>query len=266
MWQPGYREETVKRVRCKTEELTVPGLTSQCSVYVVYWFLKLLHTLQSYINVLIFSKWQKEEQNSSCITHQSTYFMNYYPSLYAFMSVILLHNILRLKTIKVWAVTKIRNSGARLHFLHSFMSPSKNVTKHCQQSSRYQPPSGWVSSSFLGVHDIYSYRTLKGHSWAVWNNLWSSTARSLFIHPEQIYQIFLQPTTGRGGKKKKQLWRWCSVLWKAAMNSLHKPSLEEEDFGRPWNSFYMHQQLSALLMNAHHVSHYQIPVDLLPGN
>lgn len=125
-----------------------------------------------------------------------------FASLYAFMSVILLHNILRVKTIKVWAVTKIRNSGARLHFLHSFMTPSKNVTKHCQQSSRYQPPSGWVSSSFLGVHDIYSYRTLKGHSWAVWNNLWSSTARSLFIHPEQIYQIFLQPTTGRGGKKK----------------------------------------------------------------
>lgn len=50
------------------------------------------------------------------------------------------------------------------------------------------------------------------------------------------------------------------------MNSLHKPFPEEKDVGRPRDSFYMHQQLSALLMNTHHVSHYQIPVDLLPAN
>lgn len=61
----------------------------------------------------------------------------------------------------------------------------------------------WVSSSFLGVHDIYSYGTLKGHGWAVWNNLWSSAAWSLFIHPEQIYRISLRPTAGRGKKNKK---------------------------------------------------------------
>lgn len=106
--------------------------------------------------------------------------------------------------MKVWAVTKAGNSGARLHFLHSFMTPSKNVAKPGQQSSRYQPPSGCVNSSFLGGHDIYSYRNLKGHGWAVWNNLRSSAARSLFIHPEQIYQISLQPMAGRGEKKKKK--------------------------------------------------------------
>lgn len=87
---------------------------------------------------------------------------------------------------------------------------------------------------------------------------------SLFIQNKFIRSLFNQRLGGAGGGK--QLWQRCSVLWKAAMNSLHKPSPEEEDVGRPRDSFYMHQQLSALLMNAHHVSHYQIPVDLLPGN
>lgn len=267
MWQPGYQEETVKRVRRKTEESTVPGPGSQYHACVVYWLLKLLHTLQYHINVLIFSKWQKRTkfimQNfpvylfSRIINHLC---------IYAFLSETMLHSILLLKSKKVWAVTEVVNSGACMHFLHTFMTPSKNVTKHCQQSSQYQPPSGG-SAHPSSVFMIFT----RTEPWKVTAEQFETTCEarrpdlSLFIQNRFTGSLYDQRL---GGEKKTKKWLWwrCCVLWKAAMNSLHKPSLEEEDVGCPRDSFYMHQQFSALLMNAHHVSHYQIPVDLLPGN
>lgn len=201
---------------------------------------------------------------SVCLFHE---LLPIFASLYAFMSIMLLDNISLLKSKKAWIVTEVGNSGVHMYFLNSFMTPFKNVTKYCQQLSWYQPPSRWVSSSFLGVYDLYSYRTLKVTAEQFEKTCEARRSWSLFIHPEQIYRNSSQATAGWGGKeKKKQLWWHCSLLWKAAMNSLHKPYPEEEDVGRPWDSFYMHQQLSALPMNTHHVSHYQIPVDLLPGN
>ena len=201
---------------------------------------------------------------TSCRTHHSTYFMNYYPSihlLYAFMSIISLHSILLWKSTKVWGLTEVGNSSAHLLILNYDSIQKCNKTLSSVVSVL---ATKWLGQLILPwcYHYIYLHGTLKGHGCALWNNLWSLVAYSRFIHPEQIYWISLQPKAGKG-KKKLQLWH---VLWKAAMNCLHKPSPEKEGVARPWDSFYMHQQLSVLLMNAHHVSHHQIPVDLLTGN
>lgn len=124
----------------------------------------------------------------------------------------------------------------------------------------------WVSST-SSVFMIFT----RTEPWKVTAEQFETTCEarrpdlSLFIQNRFTGSLYDQ-RLGGGKKTKKRLWWRCCVLWKAAMNSLHKPSPEEEDVGCPRDSFYMHQQFSALLMNAHHVSHYQIPVDLLPGN
>lgn len=95
---------------------------------------------------------------TSCRTHHSTYFMNYYPSihlLYAFMSIISLHSILLWKSTKVWGLTEVGNSSAHLLILNYDSIQKCNKTLSSVVS--VLPPSGWVSSSFLGVIIIFTY-------------------------------------------------------------------------------------------------------------
>lgn len=137
---------------------------------------------------------------SVCLFHE---LLPIFASLYAFMSIMLLDNISLLKSKKAWIVTEVGNSGVHMYFLNSFMTPSKKVTKYCQQLSWYQPPSRWVSSSFLGVYDLYSYRTLKVTAEQFEKNLWSSAKLiSLYSSRTDLPELFT--SNGWVGRKRKK--------------------------------------------------------------
>lgn len=260
MWQPGYQEETVKRVRCKTEETTVTRFPMQrLSSLLVLKAAAYSAVSQKCLN------FRNMEKRTKFIMQNSSLYL-FHELLRIFKCVYVCHTVAQYfiaevdKGLSCNCSWKLRRAAAFPALIYDSIQ-KRNKTLSAVVSV--------LATKRVGQLNL---------PWCSWYLLVQNPERSRLSSLKQLVKpdlsLFIQNRFTRslynqrlgGKKKKKRLWRRCSVLWKAAMNSLHKPSPEEEDVGRPGDSFYMHQQVSALLMIAHNVSHYQIPVDLLPGN